>query len=103
AVRRKLSHTVSEKADRYVRDPLIFRQIAVNMLLDLHDTSTRLIADAGAIHTPTLILGAGADWGVRLDAQRRVFYGLPSRLKEMHVYPGFSHALLHERDRHLPI
>jgi alpha-beta hydrolase superfamily lysophospholipase len=97
-----LTHDPSE-ADRYVRDPLIFRQIAVNMLLDLHDTSTRLIADAGAIHTPTLILGAGADWVVRLDAQRRFFDGLSSRVKEMHVYPGFFHALLHERDRHLPI
>ncbi len=102
-VKAKLLTHDSSEADRYVRDPLIFRQIAVNMLLDLHDTSTRLIADAGAIHTPTLILGAGADWVVRLDAQRRFFDGLSSRVKETHVYPGFFHALLHERDRHLPI
>src|SRR5437763_7802998 len=38
------------QAARYAADPLIFRQIAVNMLLDLHDTSTRLLADAGTMN-----------------------------------------------------
>jgi alpha-beta hydrolase superfamily lysophospholipase len=38
-----------EQAARYDSDPLIFRQIAVNVLLDLHDTSKRVLADAGAI------------------------------------------------------
>src|SRR5688572_4340445 len=38
-----------EQAARYQADESIFRQIAVNILLDLHDTSTRLLADAGAI------------------------------------------------------
>ncbi|MEX0586682.1 MAG: alpha/beta fold hydrolase, partial [Pirellulales bacterium] len=41
-----LTHDPVE-AERYNADPLIFRQIAVNMLLDLHDTSTRLLDDAG--------------------------------------------------------
>ncbi len=99
---RLLTHD-AEEAAAYARDPLIFRQIAVNMLLDLHDTSSRVVADAAAIQTPTLVLGAGADWVVRLDAQRRFFDALSSAIKEMHVYPGFFHAIFHERDRHLPI
>lgn len=99
---RLLTHDAAEAA-RYQRDPLIFRQIAVNMLLDLHDTSSRVIADAAAIYTPTLVLGAGADWVVRLDAQRQFFDALSSSIKETHVYPGFFHAIFHERDRHLPI
>jgi SAM-dependent methyltransferase len=99
---RLLTHDAAE-ADRYHRDPLIFRQIAVNMLLDLHDTSRRIVADAAAIRTPTLVLGAGADWVVRLDEQRRFFDGLSSSAKEMHVYPGLFHAIFHERDRHRPI
>src|SRR2546430_8879141 len=65
---RLLTHD-SQEAERYGRDPLIFRQIAVDMLLDLHDTSTRLVADAGAIHVPTLLLAAGSDWVVRLGAR----------------------------------
>jgi alpha-beta hydrolase superfamily lysophospholipase len=69
---RLLTHDRSEAAE-YNRDPLIFRQISVNLLLDLHDTSTRLLADAGAICTPTLMLSAGADWVVRLEPQRQFF------------------------------
>src|SRR5437868_557736 len=40
-----LTHDAHE-AERYHADKLIFRQIAVNLLLDLHDSSTRLPADA---------------------------------------------------------
>ncbi len=99
---RLLTHD-AEEAARYERDPLIFREIAVNMLLDLHDTSTRIVRDAGAIHTPTLMLSAGADWVVRLNAQRRFLDALSSPVKEMHVYPGFFHAIFHERERQAPI
>ena len=62
-----------EQAALYQADPLIFRQIAVNILLDLHDTSTRLLADAGAISVPTLLLAAGSDWVVRLSSERNFF------------------------------
>jgi len=99
---RLLTHD-SQEAERYGRDPLIFRQIAVDMLLDLHDTSTRLVADAGAIHVPTLLLAAGSDWVVRLGAQRQFFDRLSSSVKAMNIYPGFFHAIFHERDRDLPI
>jgi hypothetical protein len=99
---RLLTHDRGE-ATRYQEDPLIFRQIAVNMLLDLHDTSRRLVADAGAIQTPTLLLTAGRDWVVRRDAQRRFFDGLSSPVKEMQVCDGFFHAIFHERERQVPI
>src|SRR4029077_21241257 len=46
-----------EQAARYDADPLLFRQIAVNGLLDLDDTSKRLLSDAVAIQTPTLMIG----------------------------------------------
>jgi alpha-beta hydrolase superfamily lysophospholipase len=93
-----LTHDPAEAA-RYDADPLIFRQIAVNVLLDLHDTAQRLIADAGAIRTPTLMLGAGRDWVVSLKAQRRFFEKISSTEKEMHVFPEMEHAIFHEKDR----
>src|SRR5207237_10808449 len=58
-VKSKLLTRDQEQAAQYDADPLIFRQIAVNVLLDLNDTADRLIADAGAIKTPTLMIGAG--------------------------------------------
>lgn len=88
-----------EQAALYQQDQLIFRQIAENVLLDLYDTSTRLMKDAGAIQTPTLILGAGSDWVVSLDAQREFFNGLSSPVKTMHVFPSAYHAIFHEKNR----
>ena len=88
-----------EQAAKYDADPLIFRQIAVNVLIALHDAGTRLLADAGAIHVPTLMLSAGRDWVVSLKAQREFFNGLSSSVKCMHVFPAAYHALFHERER----
>jgi hypothetical protein len=77
-----------EQAALYDADPLIFRQIAVNVLIGLHDAGTRLLADAGAIHLPTLMLSAGRDWVVSLAAQRRFFNGSPSRTEADACLPG---------------
>jgi alpha-beta hydrolase superfamily lysophospholipase/SAM-dependent methyltransferase len=87
------------QAAQYDADPLIFRQIAVNVLIALHDAGTRLLADAGAIQVPTLMLSAGRDWVVSLKAQREFFNGLSSSVKRMHVFPAAYHALFHERER----
>lgn len=99
---RMLTHD-PEQAEQYTSDPLITRAIAVNILTGLHETSTRLMADAGAIRIPVLLLAAGSDWVVKLSAQRRFFERLSSPLKEMQVYPGFYHDIFHEVGRDLPI
>src|SRR5262249_41831352 len=90
-----------EEARRYDADPLISRAIAVNILLGLHDTATRLIADAGAIRTPTLVLAGGADWVVSLAAERKFFDRLGSDEKRIRVFDRMYHDILHEKDRHL--
>jgi len=88
---------------QYDSDKLITKDIAVNVLLGLHDVSTRIINDAGAITTPTLILSAGADWVVKNSAQRQFYSNLSSSFKQMETFPGFYHALLYEKDRHKPM
>jgi alpha-beta hydrolase superfamily lysophospholipase/SAM-dependent methyltransferase len=93
-----LTHDPAQAA-AYDADPLISKQIAVNILLDLHDTSRRLIRDAGAIAMPALVLAAGSDWVVKNSAARRFFGRLSSPVKEMHVYPGMGHAIFHEVGR----
>jgi len=87
------------QAEAYKADPLIFRQIAVNILLDLQDTSTRLMADAGAITVPTLMLAAGSDWVVKVSAQREFYERLGSPIKQLELFPGYYHAIFHEADR----
>lgn len=88
-----------EQAAAYAADPQIFRQIAVNVLLDLFDTSKRLVEDAGAIVVPTLVIGAGADWVVDNATQRLFFERLSSPVKRYEELPGFHHAIFHEKER----
>jgi alpha-beta hydrolase superfamily lysophospholipase/SAM-dependent methyltransferase len=92
-----------EQAYKYTTDPMIFPQISVNLLLDLYDTSTRLIADAGAITVPTLLLVAGSDWVVKTSAQDKFFDRLSSPIKQLEMLPGFHHAVFHEKDRRLVV
>ena len=89
----------AEQARAYNDDPLIFRQIAINILLDLHDTSTRILDDAGAITTPTLVLTAGDDWVVKQSPQWRFYRDLSSLTRQMQTFPTMRHAMFHERDR----
>jgi len=95
---RLLTHD-EEQARRYDEDPLISRTIAVNVLLGLHDTATRLIADAGAIRTPALVLAGGSDWVVDLAAEREFFDRLGTNVKRMRVFDEMHHDILHEKDR----
>ena len=99
---RMLTHDPRE-ARLYSEDPAVFPQIAVNLLLDLHDTGNRLVADAGAIRVPTLLLSAGADWVVDNKAQRQFFERLSSSDKTRRVLAGFHHAIFHEKERHLVV
>jgi alpha-beta hydrolase superfamily lysophospholipase/SAM-dependent methyltransferase len=98
-VKSKMLTHDQEQAAIYDADPLIFRQIAVNVLLDLHDTAKRLLADAGAIHIPTLMLAAETDWVVSLNTQRKFFARLSSSIKHMHIFSGARHAIFHELNR----
>ncbi|OAI53229.1 hypothetical protein AYO44_16145 [Planctomycetaceae bacterium SCGC AG-212-F19] len=95
---RMLTHD-PEQAKLYDADPLIFRQIAINVLLDLHDTATRLLADAGAVTVPLLVLAAGSDWVVQTSAQRQFVEGASSSVKRFEILPGFAHAIFHEQNR----
>ncbi|HEV7241108.1 MAG TPA: bifunctional alpha/beta hydrolase/class I SAM-dependent methyltransferase [Thermoanaerobaculia bacterium] len=93
-----LTHDAAE-AKRYAEDPLITRAISVNVLLDLYEISERIVADAGAIRVPALVLSGGADWVVDVKEQRKFFDRLGSQMKRMRVFDGMYHDLLHEAGR----
>ena len=98
-VRGSMLTRVPEEAERYNNDPLNLRQLSTGLLIDLHDTAQRLVADAAAIQTPTLMLAAGCDWVVGQDAQQKFFDGLSSPIKRMEVFPSACHAIFHDSDR----
>lgn len=90
-----------EQARLHAADEKIFREIAVNILLDLHDTGARLAEDAGAIRVPTLMFAGGADWVVDNAIQEKFMQRLGAADKALHLLPGFHHAIFHETDRRL--
>jgi alpha-beta hydrolase superfamily lysophospholipase len=99
---RWLTHD-DDAAHAYDNDPLVSPEISVDVLLGLHDAATRLVADAGAIRVPTLVLTAGSDGVVRARPQRAFVERLSSAVKEQIVYPGLRHGIFQERNRALPI
>jgi len=88
-----------EQARRYDEDSLISKRIAVNVLLELGDTAKRLLADAGAIRMPALVLAGASDWVVDLGVEREFFERLGSPVKRMRVFDGMYHDILHEKGR----
>ena len=97
-----LTHDKQE-IEKYDQDNMITHRIATNILLDLHDTSTRVVKDAKAIHVPALIMGVGRDWVVKTNVIKQFFKDLGSEIKEWAFYPDFFHAIFHEKDRKKPI
>lgn len=95
---RLLSHDPA-RIESFDADPLVTRAISVKMLLELHDAAKRVVADAAAIAVPTQLLISGGDWVVRSDPQHDFFEQLGSAFKEKHVFDGFFHDTLGERDR----
>ena len=80
-------------------DPLITRAISVNILLALYEAADRVVADAAAITVPTQLLISGADWVVHHGPQHTFYERLGSPVKERHVFDGFYHDTLGEKDR----
>ncbi len=88
-----------ERVASYETDPLVSRVISGEILLGLLDAGDRLVADAQAIRTPTLLLVSGRDWVVRREPQLRFFERLGAATKECVVLPDFFHDTLGEKER----
>ncbi|HEX8577168.1 MAG TPA: bifunctional alpha/beta hydrolase/class I SAM-dependent methyltransferase [Flavobacterium sp.] len=95
---KQLTHDL-ERAKSYHEDPLVALPIASNVLIDLYAVSDRVIADAGAIITPTQVLVSGKDAVVRPKHQYDFYNNLSSSIKEIHVLEGFFHDTLGELER----
>jgi alpha-beta hydrolase superfamily lysophospholipase/SAM-dependent methyltransferase len=91
------------EVEAYTQDGLIARNVSVRILCELDHASRRILEDAAAITTPTLVLSAGSDWVVRNAPQKQFFDRLSSQQKAYELYPGFKHAIFHEAQRRRPI
>lgn len=92
-----------ERIASYESDPLIKRPISVKVLLGLYSAADRVVEDAQAIQVPTQLLISGSDWVVHHKPQHDFFDRLGTQVKEKHVFDGFYHDTLGEKDRHLAL
>jgi alpha-beta hydrolase superfamily lysophospholipase len=93
---------LTHDADRiasYRNDARITRAISVKLLLQLQESSDRIVEDAQAIHVPTQLLLSQSDWVVEKKPQMEFFHRLGSARKEIHEFADFYHDTLGERDR----
>lgn len=93
-----LTHDI-EQQKAYDSDPLITRQINGRYLIDLLDAGKRIVEDAAAITTPTLLLSASDDYVVKDNMQKRFFIDISSEKKQFVKLDGFYHGLLFDTGR----
>lgn len=98
-VKSKMLTHDSQEAEKYNQDPLITRDIAVNILIGLFDASTRVLENASSITTPTYILSAGRDFVVKVSAQKKFFNRLGTEKKEFKLFPRFFHGVFYEKGK----
>ena len=90
-----------EQQKAYDTDPLITRSIDAELLIDLAKAGKRLVDDAEAIDTPTLILSAEKD-AVVFNKDQKMFHDkLDTDLKKLEVLPDFFHGILFETGKEL--
>lgn len=83
-----------EQQKAYDTDPLITRSIDAELLIDLAKAGKRLVEDAKAIDTPTLILAAEKDHVV-FNKDQKIFHDkLDTDVKHYEVLPNFFHGIL---------
>ncbi|MGH1519574.1 bifunctional alpha/beta hydrolase/class I SAM-dependent methyltransferase [Chryseobacterium sp. JK1] len=88
-----------EQQKAYDTDPLISRSIDAELLIDLAKAGKRLVEDAEAVDTPTLILAAEKDHVVFNKEQKLFYEKLDTDLKKYEILPNFFHGILFDSGR----
>lgn len=92
-----LTHDVSQQ-EAYNADKLITKSINARLLLDMLKGGERILEDAAAITTPTVILTAGKDYVVKNKVIEQFYVRISSLDKQMIALDDFYHGLLFEKD-----
>ena len=93
-----LSHDPSVKT-AYLRDPLVHRRVSLGGYLAVREGMAWAMARACDMTLPCLILQAGDDRIVSVEATRTFAHQVPSPGSAYHEYPGWFHEVFNETDR----
>ena len=93
----------TEELERYKRDQLVQRRITFRMAREMFKGCASVWKKINELELPLLLLASGEDRIVSIQKSREFFETIRSQRKEMKVFDGFLHELLHERNREQPI
>lgn len=97
-----LTHDIEEQK-KYDSDRLITPNIPARQLTTLLDTGKRIVADAGLISVPTLVLSAAKDYVVDSQVQGDFYAALSSVHKRFVSLDNFYHGVLYESQAQIAI
>jgi alpha-beta hydrolase superfamily lysophospholipase len=87
---------LDDQVAAYEDDPLVDRGgVRLASVRELHQLGPRVLADAGALRTPTLIVHGDDDRLADVAGSRALAATAPTA--RLHEIPGGAHALLHDR------
>lgn len=95
---RIVSHDV-ELVNRYAADPLVHDRITPRLYEELESAMVRAMRDADRVRVPMLIVQAGDDRIVSVEATQRFFAVLGTHDKTLRIYEGWYHELFNEVHR----
>jgi len=98
-VKSKMLTRDPEQQRAYDTDRFITRSINGKLLITHATAAKRLVEDAAAITTPTLVLSAEKDFVVINRQQKQFYVNLSSETKEFITLEGFHHGILFEQGR----
>ena len=88
-----------QEARAYDEDPLVDRSIGTRLLLGSLRAGRRLVREAAALRTPTLVLAGSADRVVDLEPTLTFVGRLGARRRAFVRHEGMRHGLFHEQGR----
>ncbi len=99
---RHLTHD-QEAVIRYSNDVLIQKRITIHLAHEMFHAADEIFHRASELSLPLLVLAAGDDKVVSLEKTKSFFERTSSVKKDMRIFNGFYHELIHELDREKPI
>ncbi|MDH5324706.1 MAG: bifunctional alpha/beta hydrolase/class I SAM-dependent methyltransferase [Gammaproteobacteria bacterium] len=89
------------EAKAYDDDPLITRQIGVNVLVGLFDAANNCFQRLQDFEVPVLLFTAEKDYIVDNRKHSTFLHGISSRIKKQVILKNFRHAVFHEKEQHI--
>jgi alpha-beta hydrolase superfamily lysophospholipase len=97
-----LSHD-AKVVHAYKSDPLVHGKISARLLRSMLSSIDYCHAHARSLAVPTLMLVAGEDHLVDVQASKRFYEHTPAGLAQLHIYENFYHEVFNEVESHKPL